>query len=174
MTAIAAARSGGHAWNIGRLWRQKSRAGPALSERIFAEIDNDVSQIARVTSLIEQFGARHRLPEGVIFHLKLAFDELLTNIISYGFVDGRPHKISASVRLDGDRLQAEIVDDGIAFDPLAAGTVDTELPVEERGIGGLGIHFVRTVMDEVDYRRLDGRNCLKMVKHLPPKPAKQG
>jgi anti-sigma regulatory factor (Ser/Thr protein kinase) len=147
------------------------RQGLILAERIFAEIDNDIAEIARVTALIERFGERHQLPEAFVFHIKLAFDELLTNIISYGFLDGRRHKITAWIGLDGDRVEAEIVDEGIAFNPLDKAAPDLSQSVEERDGGGLGIHFVRAVMDRVDYRRSGGKNHLKMVKKVPAKPA---
>lgn len=148
-----------------------------MGERLFVEIDNDIAEIARLSSLIDGFAERHRLPEAVVFHLKLAFDELLTNIISYGFHDGRRHKISASMTFetdmaDGDRLAAEIIDDGIAFDPLSCAAPDLDQPLEDRAIGGLGIHFIRSVMDDVAYHRSQGRNHFKMIKKVPAKPAK--
>jgi serine/threonine-protein kinase RsbW len=143
-----------------------------LAERISAEIDNDIAEIASVTVLIQRFGKSHGLPEAAVFHMVLAFDELLTNIISHGFLDGGRHKISASLKLDGDRFEGEIVDDGIAFDPLAGPVPDTSLPAEQREAGGLGIHFVRSVMDQLDYRRTDGRNYFKMVKRVPAEPAR--
>jgi anti-sigma regulatory factor (Ser/Thr protein kinase) len=144
-----------------------------LGDKRSAEIDNDVTEIARVTALVETFSKCHNIPEAVMFHVTLALDELLTNIISYGFSDGSRHKITASISIDGDVLEAETVDDGIAFDPLARPSPKLDLSVEEREIGGLGIHFIRRVMDHVDYRRIDGRNHLRMLKKLPPDPRKQ-
>lgn len=148
------------------------RRGDLVGERITAEIDNDIAEIACVTSLIESFGERHRLPDTVVFHMKLAIDELLTNIISYGFLDGGRHKIIASIGIEGDKFEAEIIDDGIAFDPLAQPAPDISLAPEERDVGGLGIHFIRSVMDRVDYHRAGGRNHLKLVKKVPAEPAK--
>lgn len=151
---------------------QAPRRGATLAKTWVAEIDNDIAEIARVTARIEAFGQSHSLPEAVVYQFVLAFDEVLTNIISYGFLDGGTHKITASMVLAGDRLEAEIVDDGIAFDPLARPAPDLDAPVEDRNIGGLGIHFVRTVMDAVDYQRLDGLNHLKMMKKVSVEPAK--
>lgn len=148
------------------------RRGSTLGERISAEIDNDLSEIAFVTALIERFGKLHRLPETTVFYMVLAFDELLTNIISHGFLDGARHKICASLELNGDLFEGEIVDDGIAFDPLAGLVPDTSLSIEQREVGGLGIHFVRSVMDRLDYHRAEGRNHVKMVKRVPAEPAR--
>jgi anti-sigma regulatory factor (Ser/Thr protein kinase) len=147
--------------------------GATLGETWVAEIKNDMAEIARVTSRIEEFGKRQQLPKEFVFQFVLAFDELLTNIISYGFLDGGSHKITASMAFEGDRLEAEIVDDGIAFNPLARPTPDLDASVEERKVGGLGIHFVRTVMDSVHYRRQDGHNHLKMMKKVSAEPANE-
>lgn len=57
-----------------------------------------------------------------------------------------------------------ITDDGVAFDPLAAGPPDTSLPIEAREIGGLGIHLVRNLMDQVAYVRSGNHNCLQFSK----------
>lgn len=150
------------------------QAGCVLGERIYAEIDNDIAEIARFTALLDSFGERHHLPEAIVFHIKFAFDELLTNIISYGFTDTRPHKIAAWIGIEGNTFEAEIVDDGIAFNPLDKPTPDLSQSVDERPIGGLGIHFIRTVMDHVDYHRAGGRNHLKMIKKLPFPSAEKG
>lgn len=148
-------------------WFSTSERSLAVGEHVSAEIDNDMAEIARIAALVERFGAYHGLPEKVVYEMQLAFDELLTNIISYGFLDGGRHRITALLGVEGDRLEAEIVDDGIAFDPLAVPAPDLSVPIEERKIGGLGIHLVRSVMDHVSYHRADGRNYFKMIKKVP-------
>src|SRR5579863_710389 len=146
--------------------------GSTLGDKIRAEIDNRIGEIAKVNALIENFGKRHRLPDTIIAHLELACDELLTNVISYGFLDGKSHKIIIKIALEADTLVAEIIDDGIAFNPLTRPMPDIDLTTEEREIGGLGIHFVRRVMDHVDYRRSEEQNHLRMIKKVPATPAK--
>ncbi len=142
-----------------------------MSDQLLAEIDNDVAEIAGLTARMEAFGEKHHLPSSAIFHMTLAFDEFLTNIIFYGFSDSERHTITVRIELDGDALEAEIIDDGIAFNPLARPSPDTTKSVEDRDVGGLGIHFIRTVMDKVEYFRVDGRNHLRMVKKVPAAPA---
>ncbi|HEY1736548.1 MAG TPA: ATP-binding protein [Methylovirgula sp.] len=141
-----------------------------MGDQLLAEIDNDIAAIAGLTARIEEFGEEHKLPSEAIFQLTLAFDELLTNIISYGFSDGKRHTITARIELHGDTIAAEIIDDGTAFDPLARATPDTTKSIEEREIGGLGIHFIRTVMDKIEYCRIDGHNHLKMLKKVRQAP----
>ena len=138
-----------------------------LGERAAIEIRNDVAEIARLVEFLEAFCRRNGLAADVTSHMTLAFDELLTNTISYGFPDGGSHKIAISLWLDDGRLSAEMVDSGVPFDPLARPPADIDSPVETRQIGGLGIHFVRTLLDHVDYQRVDGQNRLILTKNLP-------
>jgi serine/threonine-protein kinase RsbW len=63
-------------------------------------------------------------------------------------------------------VTAEVEDDGRAFNPLEAAAPNLDASIDERPIGGLGIHLVRSVMTSVEYRRQDGRNVLTMKKKL--------
>ena len=62
--------------------------------------------------------------------------------------------------MTGRRLMVTVSDDGVAFNPLAVPPPDTTLPLEERELGGLGIHLVRNLTDEATYGRLGGRNVI--------------
>lgn len=139
-----------------------------MRDGLAADLTNEMTEIDRFGQLLEEFGERNDLPQKLVFQLTLAFDELLTNTISYGFPNGGRHTIRASVRLEEERLVAEIIDGGIAFNPLDRETPDTTLSIEERKIGGLGVHFVRTFMDEIEYRRDGGHNRITMAKSLKP------
>ena len=66
----------------------------------------------------------------------------------------------------GKRLTVVISDDGAPFNPLGAATPDTGLSVAEREIGGMGIHLVRNLVDDVSYQRRIGKNVLTMTSHL--------
>jgi serine/threonine-protein kinase RsbW len=96
-------------------------------------------------------------PAGVASAVMIAADEVLSNVVDYG--GAASVQVIASVK-DG-RVAVEVVDDGVAFDPTAAAAPDTSLGVEERDIGGLGVHLVRTLMDDVEYRREGDRNRLR-------------
>ena len=64
---------------------------------------------------------------------------------------------------DADRLCLSVEDDGRAFDPLARAVPDTGLAVEEREIGGLGIHFVRSLVQDIAYERRGPLNRLTAI-----------
>lgn len=100
--------------------------------------------------------------------IRLACEEILVNIISYAY-EGKKGSISLICGKNEEKngLYLEIHDKGMPFDPLSNGPEDsTHLSINEREIGGLGIHLVKQIMDELDYRSADGENILTMVKYL--------
>ena len=74
--------------------------------------------------------------------------------------------ITVRIMSDGQTLHCQIIDSGVPFDPTAKKKVDTTLSVEERQIGGLGIHLVRELMDSINYERKDGKNILTLTKNI--------
>jgi sigma-B regulation protein RsbU (phosphoserine phosphatase) len=137
-------------------------AGPKLE----LMIPNRLSENSRVKKHFDTFAEDYGIPEKVRLKINVVFDELLTNIISYAYQDNKEHDIGIKVELSADRLKVSMVDDGIPFNPLGVETPDTELPLEERKIGGLGIHLVRNMMDKVSYRRRIDKNVITVVEHL--------
>ena len=96
----------------------------------------------------------------------LAFDEVITNTISYGYDDQEPHEIKVRLTLANGRLTAEVEDDGRPFNPLTAPKPDLTGAVEDRRVGGVGIHLVRSLMEQVDYHRTSNKSHLIMTKRL--------
>jgi serine/threonine-protein kinase RsbW len=128
---------------------------------------NDQSEVERLSRLVEAFGEAEGLQPESIFSVNLALDEVVTNIIRYAHDDDRrEHPIVVRLALEHGVLTAQVEDDGRAFNPLEAAVPDIDASIEERPIGGLGIHLVRSVMSSVEYRREVGRNVLTMKKNL--------
>jgi anti-sigma regulatory factor (Ser/Thr protein kinase) len=125
---------------------------------------NRLSEIGKAAQLIEAVGAARGLSPDVVFKLNLALDEVVTNIVSYAYDDEDEHQISIHLVLDDDCVSVRVEDDGRAFNPLDARKPDLGLDIDERPIGGLGVHIVRTLMDALEYRRENGRNILTMRK----------
>lgn len=130
------------------------------------EIENDLSEIARVTEAFETFANENDIPMPTAMKFNIVFDDLLNNVISYAFRDGAEHQIKVEMKLLGERLTVIITDDGIPFDPLSVEAPDTELPLEDREVGGLGIHLVKSLVDDVSYRRRIDRNVITLTHHL--------
>ncbi len=136
---------------------------PALLELTLA---NRSSELQRLASKLEQFAQNHRIPDSDVHALSLSLDEVITNIIAYGYDDQGAHQILVRLALANGRLTAEVEDDGRPFNPLTAPQPDLTSAVEDRPVGGLGIHLVRSLMEQVDYRRESGKNHLIMSKRL--------
>ncbi len=128
-------------------------------------IKNDLHELQALGRFVEAFAEKHHLPPQTALQINLALEELVTNVISYGYKDQAEHEIRLSLRLEGDQLYAEMVDDGYPFNPLEAVAPDLDIPLEERPIGGLGIHLVKNMFDTLEYRQEDDKNRLIMHKN---------
>jgi len=129
-------------------------------------LTNDLSEIERLAHEVMEFGKAQNLPDRAVFNLNLVLEEIVANIISYGYDDEDPHSILVDCTVDGTMLSLVISDDGKSFNPLEAKHPELDKPLEEREIGGLGIFLVRHFMDTVDYKRENGRNILTLSKDL--------
>jgi anti-sigma regulatory factor (Ser/Thr protein kinase) len=123
-----------------------------------------MSEIRRANEGFDQFAAAHGIPAKVRLSINVAFDELLNNIISYAYRNDREQKIEVSVEVVGKRLVVTIVDQGERFNPLDRPAPDTTLSLAHRREGGLGIHLVRNMMDEVSYERRADKNVITLIK----------
>jgi anti-sigma regulatory factor (Ser/Thr protein kinase) len=134
-------------------------------ELLSLTVANELAAIPRVAAELEAFCLGHGISHRDLNRFNLALEEVLTNVISYGFPAGGRHDIEVQIawRPHGPNdgaLQATVSDDGVPFDPLAAIPPDLGGPVEQRKVGGLGIHLLRALTDAIDYRRNGGRNVL--------------
>ncbi|HPI36527.1 MAG TPA: ATP-binding protein [Ignavibacteriaceae bacterium] len=135
-------------------------------EKLSIQIENKISEVNRLSLLIEEFGEKNSLPPDVVFDVSLSLDELVTNIVSYGFPDGEKSKIEVNITLNETEILVELIDYGIEFDPTKIPDPDVTLSIDERKIGGLGIFFVRQKMNEIKYARVNNRNVLTLKKKL--------
>jgi serine/threonine-protein kinase RsbW len=133
-------------------------------------LKNDLAELDRVSQRLNEFGAHQRLGPQVLRDLDLALEEILANIISYGYTDIREHEIRVSLSMHPGEVRVDVEDDGQPFNPLEAPAPDMAKPVAEMPIGGLGIHLVRQLMDGLEYRRQGDRNLLTMKKTTTPEP----
>jgi anti-sigma regulatory factor (Ser/Thr protein kinase) len=130
------------------------------------QIKNDLSQLEIVTRALNDFIKKQQLPIKVAKAIELALDEILNNIIIYGFNDKDEHLINITISLQEESVVLEINDDGLEFNPLTTPKPDTTGPMEDRPVGGLGIHLTRSLMDEINYTYKNNRNHLLMKKKL--------
>jgi len=137
-----------------------------VSAEVTLTLTSRLNDIPRLSTAVEAFGAAHHLPDAVVFAVNLSLDEVVTNVICYAFSDAQEHPIRVRLSLDEDVLRAEVTDEGRPFNPLNVPAPDLDAPVEERRIGGLGMHIVREMMDDLEYRREGSKNVLTLGKRL--------
>jgi len=128
------------------------------------KIKNKIPEIEHVCDAVAEFSRKHNVVDKIIFTLHLAIDEILTNIISYGYSDTDEHVIDIRYSFLKDYLQLEIIDDSNPYDPSAAPEPDVEASLEDRKIGGLGIYLIKNMMDEIKYSSDNGKNTLVLTK----------
>jgi len=129
-------------------------------------IKNQMPDIDVVEERFHAFATRNNISETDRQTMSMVMDDLLNNVISYAYPQGGDHVIVVDMTLKGSRLVLMVEDDGIPFNPFHVEEPDVELTVEERGIGGLGIHLVRETMDEHHYQRRASKNIVILVKEL--------
>ena len=130
------------------------------------ELDAEIESLATADKAVGDFAESMSWPDEATFKLKLVLEEILMNVISYGGDSSHKPRITLHLSQQNDLLSMEISDDGIAYDPLTAPPPDLESDLDDRPIGGLGVHLVRELMDNVSYRYKDGRNHLLVTKTL--------
>lgn len=140
--------------------------GTAGSDRVELVIDARRDEIARVAAALDQLAARLALPRDAVADMQVALDEVLVNVVSYAYPEAGEHRIGVVLRARPQALEAEVTDDGTPFDPLAAAPPQRDAPLERRSVGGLGIHFVRSLMSEVIYDRIGSQNRLLLRRLL--------
>jgi anti-sigma regulatory factor (Ser/Thr protein kinase) len=127
---------------------------------------NRRKEIERLGRFMERFGEQNRLPADEVLDTNLVLDEIIINIIAHGYDDDHEHQIHVSLALDAGLLTIQIEDDGRPFNLLEAPPPNLDLPIEERPIGGLGIHIVRSLTETIEHRLENGWNVLTLKRRI--------
>jgi sigma-B regulation protein RsbU (phosphoserine phosphatase) len=152
--------------------RFRGRTEATNSDGFEMVIPNDKTQILAVNKRFDEQADRWDVSQRIRNQVPMAFDELLANVIEYGYDDGTRHEIRVTVTRTPDRLKVTLIDDGRPFDPFATATPDLTLDAEDRGIGGLGIHLCREVFDRVAYERRGESNTVTLELALDVQPGR--
>ena len=134
------------------------------SHKYSFELKSDLSELKILNQHLDQFGQISGLSEACITDVNICLDELFTNIASYGFIDDLEHSIRFTIILDDKVLTLTIEDDGIHFNPLEKKEPEIPADLIDVKIGGLGIHIVRKLMDNIRYKRERGKNKITLKK----------
>lgn len=127
---------------------------------------NDIAEVSRLATFIEEVGEAFALTPDVVLNLNLVIEEAVVNVINYAYPKEQHESIYLSAHLHEGSIVLVLTDTGKEFDPTLAPDADITLSAEEREIGGLGIFLIRQIMNEVRYERIDGKNVLTLEKKL--------
>jgi anti-sigma regulatory factor (Ser/Thr protein kinase) len=137
-----------------------------VGESLTVEVRNSRDAIALASAQAEAWLERHQSPPQVVSLVLLAIEELVTNCIKYAYDDAGEHTIMVVLSIADKDLTMVVIDDGHPFDPRAVPASDLFLEVEDRPIGGLGIHLLRRLADHMAYERREGSNRLTLTKRM--------
>ena len=129
-------------------------------------LTNDLQRVPRLNTFIEEACQDNGFDMSTTMQLNLAIEEAVVNVMNYAYPAGSKGDITIEAKSDSENMTFIISDTGKPFDPTAKPEVDTTLGVEDRSIGGLGIHLIRQIMDHINYERIDGHNVLTLIKKL--------
>ena len=133
-----------------------------MGESLSQTIGNTLTSLPPLTMAVNRFLDQHTIPSEAIFRVNLAIEEIVTNIIKYGYDDTAPHTISVNLTLFPDTIRLQLKDEGHPFDPLQTPEPEIHVPMDQRKLGGLGLHLVRETVSRIAYRRKNGANLLEM------------
>ena len=141
-----------------------------MAEELNVTIPARLSEVRELSGMVEAFGDANGLPDPKVFVINLALDELITNTVTHGLEDRVDAEIRIRMRVRADTLILEMEDNGQPFDPTQDTNADVTSSLEERAVGGLGLHLVKSFADRVSYEFVEGRNRLTMEHDLTKAP----
>jgi anti-sigma regulatory factor (Ser/Thr protein kinase) len=128
-------------------------------------LTNNISDLNMLVTKLEQFFEENNI-SSISMPMTLILEELYTNTITHGASDGRDIFIEINLGIDKNELVMTYKDNGIPFNVLELPGPDLTASIENREVGGLGVHYVKTLTDSVEYEYLEKQNVLKMKKKL--------
>ncbi|NRB36004.1 MAG: ATP-binding protein [Rhodobacteraceae bacterium] len=123
----------------------------------------DLSEVARLNLWLAQQNDLFAPDPGVMQNMKLCLNEAIANVISYGFNSPDTARIHLHLSFQPNRMDAIIVDNGRAFDPLSVAQAQPYDDLHSAEIGGFGIKLIRDTASALSYERVDGQNVLRIT-----------
>ncbi len=137
------------------------RTGVFMGQTKKLELTSSMEELNRLSAFVDELAADWAIPNAAMFNINLALDELVSNIIKYGYGESG-HPVFIEFGLDSGMIGITLEDSGSAFNPLDTPAPDIHESLEDRKVGGLGIHFVRNIVNDIQYERKDDKNRLHL------------
>jgi anti-sigma regulatory factor (Ser/Thr protein kinase) len=126
-------------------------------------IANSVDELPQLIRLVKTFLSSLNLASRIEYAVELVLEEIIVNIVKHGYHDQKKHEIVVEVSIQERKIVFTFLDDGRPFNPLSVSPPDPSIgEIEDIDQGGLGMHFVRTMRQSMEYRRSEGKNILKV------------
>ena len=142
-----------------------------MRDELRVSLSPTLSAVRGLAQMVEEFGDANKLPMQKIYMINLAVEELITNTVSYGLRGVTRPKIEIALQVNSTVLAVTMVDNGQPFDPTQDTNPDLSSAVDDRPIGGLGLHLVKAFADRIKYEYVDGKNRLTLEHDLTPDAA---
>ena len=126
-------------------------------------VANDLNELEKINVFIDSFTNIWNIKDEIIYKINLAVEELFLNIIDYGYQDNKKHLISFEFINNIDSLIIKIVNDAIEFDIINYPTPELPPNIKERDIGGLGIFFIKKMVNHISSTNVNGINTIQLV-----------
>lgn len=137
-----------------------------MSQRFFLSVNSDVERLAEIADFVEDAARSCGLDDSQVYDVQMAVDEACTNVIQHAYHNNPDETIEITCECQGKEFVVLIRDYGDPFDPTKVPKPKTQDPLARRSIGGLGMFFMRKMMDRVDFKFSPSGNQLTMVKKI--------
>jgi serine/threonine-protein kinase RsbW len=134
--------------------------------RFSIKLKNRAGDLQKIEQVLEKLGQRLGLTQKCKCETNLAMEELISNIIRYGYADQGEHSVKVTISHQTPTLTIRIEDDGAPFNPVEVKNPDLSGPAEKRRIGGLGVHLAKCFTDSIEYRRKGSKNIVILKKNI--------
>lgn len=130
---------------------------------------SDIQEIPTIRKDLEFLNSEWSIAKSETRQILLIIEEIFSNIVRYGFIDDKPvHHVDIRLGFREGQIEIEIIDDGIAFNPLEYQLSRLPDPTTSDA-GGMGLSLIRTFSSQIEYERISGKNYLKITKKVKNK-----
>ena len=133
-----------------------------MANSLSISFQNDMQELTHVLQLVNVFLEPRELQSKLVYAVNLILEEILVNIIKYGYDDEDSREIEVRIGVEEEEVALTVVDDGKEFNPLTVPPPDHSKSAMERIEEGLGLHFVRHMRNAMEYRREGDKNILSI------------
>lgn len=139
-----------------------------MPDEIRATLPVRLSRVREFAEEVEAFGQTAGLPDTKVYIVNLTLDELIANVVMYGFKGVEDPRIEVELALADNKLVLVLEDNGRPFDPTQDVNPDITSELIDRPVGGLGRYFVKRLADRISYEWVNGRNRVTAEYDLAP------